>query len=154
MWGDIMPIDVFWVNEEKTILQYDITGRWAWDDLYPQYYKALEMERSVDHFVDIIIDLRESRSIPPSVFTHIKNIADRQPDNVGLTVIVSDNRFVKVLMNAGTRAYKKIAEYFQVADTIDEALQLIEQIAAAREHSHQVQDTDKPGVSLSDEPHQ
>lgn len=130
-----MPIDVFWLNDEKTMLQYDISGSWTWDDLYPKYYEALEMERSVSHFVDIVIDLRESKSIPPNVLTHIKNITDKQPENVGLTVIVSDNRFIKMLMDMGVKAYSKIGQYFRVATTLDEAMQLIQMVAAERDIS-------------------
>ena len=120
-----MAVKVYWENDEKTIIRYDFEGHWTWDDLYPEYDRAIKMEKSVDHCVDVILDMRESQSIPLSAITHVRSIAGKQPDNVGLSVLVTTNRAILTLYNVGMKIDKNIAKYFAAASTIEEAYALI-----------------------------
>ena len=119
-------IDVYWVDEGKTIVRYDFEGKWTWDDLYPAYNQAIEMETSVSHRVDVVLDMTKSRTLPANVLMHMKNISDKQPDNIGLSIFVSDSRFINSLYKVGTRFYSKIEYYFRIAPTMEEAMAMIE----------------------------
>ena len=44
-----MSVQVAWDNHEKTIVRYVFEGKWTWDEFYPAYNKAIEMENSVTH---------------------------------------------------------------------------------------------------------
>ena len=129
-----MSVRAYWVNEEKTVVRYDFEGNWTWDELYPVFQEALAMERSVPHRVDVILDMTRAGRLPANALLHVKNISDKQPDNIGLTVIVSPNQFVGSLYTIGVRFYAKIAYYFRVTKTFDEANAVI---AAAREEASQ-----------------
>lgn len=126
-----MGVNVFWVNDDKTIVQYDFIGRWTWEDFYPAYEEALRMEASVTHRVDVIINLLESRSIPPNALSHLKNITDKQPDNIGVSVLVTTHRFVKVMYDMGVKFYPKMRQYFAIVETMDEAFETIASVRAA-----------------------
>jgi hypothetical protein len=121
-----MSVAVRWSNLEKTIVVYDIEGRWTWDEFYPAYNEAIAMELSVTHRVDVIVDLHHANLLPDNVLTHIKNISDKQPPNIGITVIVTKNRFVLTMYQIGTKFYGKIGHYFRVAATTDEAYAMIQ----------------------------
>ena len=121
-----MTVSVKWFNPEQTIVLYTLEGHWTWNELYPEYDKAIEMEEGVSHRVDVMIDMRKSTGVPLSALTHLKNISDKQPENIGVSVIVTTNRLVLTLYRAGCRFHTNIERYFAVAATEGEALQIIE----------------------------
>ncbi|MGJ3237406.1 MAG: hypothetical protein ACFE0Q_01745 [Anaerolineae bacterium] len=121
-----MPVTVHWLDEtKKDILQYDFEGNWTWDDFYPVYEEALRMEKAQPHRVDVIMDFRRNLSIPPNALTHIKGITDRQPDNIGLSIFVTTNRFISVMFNAAVKFYPKTKRYFVVVPTMEDAHAMI-----------------------------
>ena len=113
-----MPIRVYWVDTEQTILRYDFEGRWTWDEFYPAYYEAIAMENAVSHRVDIILDMRTSHMIPANALLHMKNFSEKQPPNVGLSVFVTSNAFVIALYNTasgnGTNAQLVVSKFVWV----------------------------------------
>jgi hypothetical protein len=121
-----MPIQIYWEDTEKTIVRYDFQGAWTWDDLYAVYYQAIDMETSVPHRVDIILDMRTSQRIPGNALLHIKNIAEKQPPNVGLSIFVTTNAFITSMYNMAIKVYGKIAYYFRLVSTLDDAHAMIE----------------------------
>jgi len=129
---ELMSVEITWIDEEKTIMKYDMIGTWSWDDFYPVYDRAIVEEKAQNHTVYIVVDLRQSKSMPPNMLTHVKNISDHQPDNVGVNVIISNNRFIKMMFDIAVRMHSKIAHYFQIAHTLDDAIGLI-QTAKQRE---------------------
>lgn len=121
-----MPIQLYWEDTEKTIVRYDFQGAWAWDDLYAVYYQAIEMETSVPHRVDIILDMRSGSRIPANALLHIKNLSEKQPPNVGLSIFVTSNAFVTSMYNMAIKVHRKIAFYFRLVNTLDDAHAMIE----------------------------
>lgn len=120
-----MTIRVYWEDETKTIVRYDFEGKWTWNELYPVYYEAIAMENSVPHRVDVILDLTRSGTLPANSLLHVKNISEKQPPNIGLSVIVTTNRFVLSLYSVGVKFYGKIGYYFRVVSTLEEAHAMI-----------------------------
>ena len=120
-----MSISVRWHDDKKEIVLYGFEGVWTWDELYRTFNEALVMETSLSYRVDVIVDMRLSKSIPANALLHVKNITDKQPDNLGLSIIVTPNVFVRALYNAGSQFYKGIGHYFRVVPTVDEAFRVI-----------------------------
>jgi hypothetical protein len=120
-----MAVSVNWLDEKKEIVLYSFEGKWTWDDLYPVYKEAILMEKTTPHRVDVVLDMLRSTSVPANVLTHVKNFSDKQPDNLGLTIIVTPSSFVLTLYQAGVKFYKGIAHYFRVAPSLDAGLRMI-----------------------------
>ncbi len=120
-----MSVSADWQDEKHDIVFYNFEGAWTWDEMYRAYTKAIALEKSVPYRVDVILDLRRSKSIPANALLHVKNISDKQPENLGLTVVVTPNGFVRALYNAGVAFYKGIGHYFRVTPTMEEAAQMI-----------------------------
>ena len=74
--------------------------------------------------------MRQSRRIPGNILMHVKNISDKQPPNIGLSVIVTNSAFLASLYKIGVQFYAKIGHYFFLTTSLDEAHQMI---AKARE---------------------
>ncbi|NWF70897.1 MAG: hypothetical protein HXY40_17570 [Chloroflexi bacterium] len=120
-----MAVEVFWDNPQKTIVRYVFTGKWTWDEFYPAYYAAIAMEKSQPHRVHVIVDLQKGSSVPSNVLLHIKNITDKQPDNIGLTIVVSTSKFIASLYDIGVKFYPRIGYYFRVVTMMDAAYSMI-----------------------------
>jgi hypothetical protein len=60
-----MPVTADWYDLNRTIVLYTIEGKWTWDELYPEYEKAIAMEKAQPHRVDVIIDMT-ARPAPTS----------------------------------------------------------------------------------------
>lgn len=125
-----MPVRAYWEDETHTLVHYNFEGNWTWDELYPAYYQAIEMEKSVPHRVDVILDMRQSKKIPSNALMHIKNISDKQPPNIGLSVLVSNSAFLASMYRIGVQFYSKIGHYFFLTTSMEEAYTMI---AKARE---------------------
>lgn len=121
-----MAVCAYWVNEEQSIVRYEFSGKWTWEEFYPVYKQAIAMEKSVPHRVDVVVDLRNSEVVPANALKHIRRIANAQPDNIGLTILVSTNIFILALYKIGCRIDDKVAHYFRVVSTNDEAFRLID----------------------------
>jgi hypothetical protein len=129
-----MSVSANWYDSKQEIVLYVFEGRWTWDELYATYNQAIVMEKSVPHRVDVVLDMINSKAIPANALLHVKNISNKQPDNLGLTIVVTPNGFVRALYNAGTQFYKGIAHYFRVVPTMAEGLQMIADDRKARDN--------------------
>lgn len=127
-----MSVTSAWYNPAQDIVLYVFEGRWTWDELYSAYNQAIAMEKSVPHRVDVVLNMLDSKSVPPNALLHVKNISNKQPDNIGLTIVVTPSTFIQSLFNAGTRFYKGIAHYFRVVPTMEAAMKMIEDDRKAR----------------------
>ena len=117
-----MPVRIFWLDEsEKDVLQYEFTGKWTWDEFFPVFEEALALESSQPHRVDVILDFQQSSNIPPNALTHIKSITDKQPDNIGLSIFVTSNRFFQVMHDMAVRIYPATKQYFVIVKTMQDA---------------------------------
>ena len=47
-----MSVTVVWDNERKTVIRYDMLGRWNWNEFQVEFQKAKAMLDSVEHTVD------------------------------------------------------------------------------------------------------
>jgi hypothetical protein len=55
----------------------------------------------------------------------MRHISDKQPENIGLTVIVTQNPVVNTLYQVGCKVHSNIQRYFVITRTMDEALTMI-----------------------------
>jgi hypothetical protein len=126
----MMGVQVAWDNAEKTIVRYVFEGKWTWEEFFPVYDNAIAMEKSVPHRVHVILDLRKAIGVPANTLMQVKKISDKQPDNIGLNVLVTKSSFIHSLYQIGIKFYHKIDYYFRVAETIEAAYTMIDQAEA------------------------
>lgn len=120
-------IEVFWDNDERTIIYMLFEGRWTWDDFYAADKQVIELEKDGADRVDVIVDLRQSAGLPPNTLLHVKNIADKQSEKIGLNVLVTPSPLIHSLYHVGARFYSRIGQYFCIADTPEDARRIIDE---------------------------
>jgi hypothetical protein len=84
-------VTVDWLDDEKTVLIYQIYGKWTWEEFYRAFEKARTMMASVPHTVHAITIPRDDAArhhIPSNILTHFPIITRRLPTNAGMAAMV------------------------------------------------------------------
>jgi hypothetical protein len=120
-----MPVSMYWEDEAQTIMRYDISGRWTWPEFYDALNKVLPEWEKITHRTDTIIKL-ESIALPTDTLRNVRTLSEKQNTSSGLSVIVTTNTLAHVLYNTSRNLYPKVAQYFRMAHTMEEARALIQ----------------------------
>ncbi len=93
-----MAIVTRWDNKKKSIVMLEFESEWSWDDLENAVQKADSLIGSVEHFVDLIIDL-EGTSIPKDFLNAAKTLlgSGEARSNEGARVVVGANGTMKTI---------------------------------------------------------
>jgi hypothetical protein len=118
-------INVYWEDEEYTIICYDFHGDWTWLDLYQARDQVLLMLQTVAHRTDIILYLDNSGQLPDNILLHVKSIAENKQTHVGKIVAVTTDPFLETLHTIGSKFNQCIKDYFIMATSLAHAHAII-----------------------------
>jgi len=125
--GKTMSVDVIWADDARTIVRYTFAGMWSWDEFYLALDHALEMENSVPHRVDVIVDLRRSERIPSNALSHMQIIANKQPANLQLSVFITDSLFACALLRVLRPISKTVNHHYRIVPDLERAYTKIQE---------------------------
>ena len=93
-----MAIVTRWDDKKKTIVILEFESEWSWEQLEAAVHKADGLIGSVEHHVDLIIDL-EGASIPKDIFSAAKTLLDsgEARPNEGARVVVGANGALRTI---------------------------------------------------------
>jgi hypothetical protein len=116
-----MGITIQWDNPERTVLRYEFSGMWTWDEFFSaQAYRRPMLEgiwHTVHHLVIFLPDQQ-----PPSTFTlHATKIDSVRFKYSGLYAIVGASSFIRVTAGVLRRMGNTMARDAYFFDTIEEA---------------------------------
>ena len=106
-----MAIVTRWDNKKKTVILLEFESEWNWDELEEAVQRADQLIGSVDHFVDLIIDL-EGTAIPRDVLTAAKTLlasGDARP-NEGARVVVGANGAIRTIYQTIQKTFNSAVE--------------------------------------------
>lgn len=122
-----MSISVSWGDDTKRYILVVYEGEWTWDDYKNSYLTRYEMIRSVDHRVDVVIDVRKHPAPPdPFAAQYIKWAWDTRPPNLGRMIHIgaNANTFMSNLIRIFGNQVDGTSSLMFV-DTLEEALEVI-----------------------------
>jgi hypothetical protein len=121
-----MPVQLDWENDDHTIVHMEMIGHWTWKEAYDGSGVGFTMLESVDHPVDVIIDLRKSTGLPVLALTHARNMIPKRHPRTRMTVFIGANELFMTLWRIFSSAYRQIGhiEEFGFARNLDEAYQI------------------------------
>ncbi len=106
-----MAIVTRWDNKKKTIVLLEFESEWSWEELEEAVQRADTLIGSVDHYVDLIIDL-EGAAIPKDVFSAAKTLlasGEARP-NEGARVVVGANGAIKTIYQTIQKTFNNAVE--------------------------------------------
>ncbi|MBZ0287902.1 MAG: hypothetical protein K8I30_09835 [Anaerolineae bacterium] len=123
----MMPIELFWGDEQQTILHCQFPEMWTLEDYVASIDQMHEMIRSqAPRTVHILSDFSRSRSSPPRLLSTGTHIEKRRAVNMGINIIVGANGFIKSMLQAAQRMYL-IDTRIHMVNSVEEAYVLIAQ---------------------------
>lgn len=124
-----MQNSVRWTTEEKNSLLYTMRGPWNWDAVYEMLIVADELMNTVNHPVDVILDIQEvGNMLGPGFLVHSRRIfTSVRPNCSGRLILMQPDSMLRSVHTLLDRAFSTIFSQMQVqyAETIDHALLLL-----------------------------
>jgi hypothetical protein len=123
-----MSVSPVWHTDDKLVIRMVHEGIWTWDEFHHALRELDTMLNSVLHTVDLIIDVRNSANLPAGTPSQLGKINEfyKHP-HLGHSVVVGANNLVKVFVNIMTSVYPPLKQRFQLAESIDEAIETLRQ---------------------------
>jgi hypothetical protein len=102
-----VPVTVKWDNSEKTTLCYRLEGRWTWEELYHTLGESRKLWGSVNHVVDVLIDLSVSTGFPAgNILGHFRNVSSFFADvKTGNTAVAGADDFFRMSLELFYKVY-------------------------------------------------
>jgi hypothetical protein len=125
----MMGIQVQWADTKQSIIQLTLERGWTWDDLYEAIRQADGLITSVQHTVNMVIDIHKAGGIPGD-FMKVAGDVFASGDaraNEGQKIVVGANRLIQMAYGAFQKVYghKLKDRPFQFASTMDDAYALL-----------------------------
>lgn len=124
-----MGVQAHWDNPEKTIIRYDFSGRWTWNEFYGAYDIAKVMVSGTTqkvHFIMNSTDEISRKYTPPNAMTHMISIGRKAAPNSGKVIRVGGGAFTRILFQMVAKVNPKLIDSFAFASTLEEARAMVE----------------------------
>ena len=138
-----MAIDLYWDDDEQTVILCEFNGRWTWDELHAALgtIKQLSVER--DQTFGAIIDVRNGMHLPGgSIFNRDalanfrKMLSLNDGGKKGPMVILGMSAMIRTVFDTIGRMDASLTQDVAFADRIEDARRIIySQVAALRSQS-------------------
>lgn len=124
-----MPIQISWLNEEKSVLVARFVGEWGMNDYFRFVDEREGLIQAQPHLVHLIYDYSDSSSNPKDLLAGAQYANKHMPSNQGVVVFLKANAVIKAFMLMAKRTGLPVTRYVYTAETKEEALSLIEKKA-------------------------
>lgn len=126
--GVEMPITVHWDDSAQTVVRWDLTGRWTWQEFAAAQEESDAMVISVAHLVDVIANLEQSPTLPENPLSHYRQAVARKPENRGLVVFAGAGTFVQAMGQIFNRVFgERIQDEIVFVATVEEARRFLDE---------------------------
>lgn len=127
-----MPINIFWDNDEKTILIRKMLDPWTWQDYANAIEEVHQKLTEVDHTVDIVVDCTAIDAIPVGGLGSLLKSNRDYPPNAGNQYIVSSSNFIELFSHTLAKMASNYKNYFIYKPTMDAAYSEIRQLRTSK----------------------
>jgi hypothetical protein len=124
-----MGINVAWANPDQTIIKLNVQRGWTWDDLYAAIQQADDLITSVDHTVNMVIDISHAGGLPRDFMKVAGDVFDsgEARANEGQKIVVGAGTLIQFAYGAFLKVYgyKLQNRPFQFASSLDSAYAML-----------------------------
>ncbi|MEL6407137.1 MAG: hypothetical protein AAFR81_22380 [Chloroflexota bacterium] len=128
-----MAIDLFWDNDEQTVLLAEFNGKWTWDELHKLLTTVKRLSDERGQVFGAILDLRNGMHLPGGnifnkegleQFKKLVALGD-DDEQKGPVVVLGMNGVIKMIFDAIANFDKSLVSEVNFAKTEDEAREVI-----------------------------
>ncbi len=115
-----MSIQVFWDNEDHTIIRYEYSPGWTWEDFREAGKIALEMMGQTGQTVHVIANFADNAFPPIGAMGRFKTAQESLPRQT-VVVVVGGGLFINALVTTFSRVYRNFSKNLMVAHSLQDA---------------------------------
>jgi hypothetical protein len=119
----MMAIRVEWDDSDQNALRYTYEGSWNWDEFQQARKQARLLLDTVDHKVDVIIDVVQTGILPNNILSRANSIPRERHPNEGTIIIVGASPLIRFLYDVARRIYAEVIDYrgYRMVASLEEA---------------------------------
>ena len=125
-----MNISVDWGNDQQTVVNYDIKGKWTWLEFEAGLQQSIIKTYTVTHPVHEIYDLTYSQPFPDDSLLFWRNAIRVMPENRGHLVFVGGGHAVSTLLSVLSRTNPAFSDRLHNVDSLQQAHKLLKFLEA------------------------
>ena len=89
-------IVIEWDNPEQTVVRLTLHEGWSWSELYEANKSIIDMMKSTDQTVHLLLDTTQINSVPMGgVITNARNILGAYPPNCDMRILITRNLLIQ-----------------------------------------------------------
>lgn len=115
-----------WLNDDKSIMQFIFQPQAQWDDFYDVLFNAFDEMHTVNHPVDVIIDLSRMSTFPSQTIKELHYLAELKHVNFRFRLLISQNPLMHIVYSAFNRIYPASSGMLCLCATMEEAYTFID----------------------------
>lgn len=122
-----MPVTATWDSQIANVIYYEFSGKWSWQEFLQCFEHELEMAASLDGTgYDVLAVVTRGVTLPagPGI-AHVYGIFRRYPTNHGVTVVATDNPFIRSMFGVGFKVHPDARDTFFITDALENARSII-----------------------------
>ncbi len=123
-----MGIQTLWDDDEKTIVRYEYSPGWTWDDFFIAVEQGKKLTLSVPHRVDYIANFNGTSSPQGGSAMGNTKIAIRNRAPNGHMIVTVNNMFMTMMLNLFKSLDKDLGKYLHGVTSLEEARAYIRRI--------------------------
>lgn len=128
-----MNIQYRWINDDKSIMHFLFHPESTWDDFYTILFVAFEEMHTVNHAIDIIVDVSRLKTIPRETIKELEYLSRLEHINFRHRIMISQNPLMSMIFDCFSRSYPVPSRALHLCPTMELAHDFI--ATRARENS-------------------
>lgn len=122
-----MGIELYWDNDEQTVMLVEIQGKWTWDDMYDALYKVKRISDKSSVVLGAIIDLSHGATFPGgspfsvTSYGHGKRVLKMGEGGTGPIAVVGAAPFFRKVFGVLLSLDPEKLSHIRFVDTLEEA---------------------------------
>ncbi|MBK8022875.1 MAG: hypothetical protein IPK19_15950 [Chloroflexi bacterium] len=127
-----MGIELYWDNDDRTILLVEVRGEFTWDEMYETLGKIKKVTDRSPVEIGAILDMGADVRFPggsvfnPTGLQHAKNMLSMSKDGTGPMVVVGVNGLIRKVYDWFTAMDSRAFANVKFADSLAQAQRLME----------------------------
>jgi hypothetical protein len=126
-----MSIEVGWDNNDKKTLRFIFEGKWDWDDLRSAKLQAEDLMDTVDHPVNVIVQM-PTIVLPRGFLRHVKKMGRYVHRNTGTIVFVSSASIYIELVHIAWKLISRPNLPYRFAPSLEAARRMLDSAATTQ----------------------
>lgn len=122
-----MSILYRWLDNKKSKMSFIFHSSSTWDNFYDVLYEVFNEIHTVNHPVDIIVDLSRMKNLPKGIIKELHYLSQLEHINLRHRLLISSNPLMNEIYQAFTRSYPLASQQLQLLPCMEAVYHFIDE---------------------------